>query len=302
VPSAASSPATALPKANLHDWETLRSELLFIYDQAIPPGSGAQGGQRDGDFSAWLVRRGWASMRADGCHARAEPGHWLICFGRQVEQELAPATHLLSLRILHDWPDGSPLFGGTPLYVLRAARYPQLEKLACPLLRMAGRISFSQSQIDPRGEFLWKRQIDYLTYTNYRRHLMAWLTALARALHAEGARLQVPDRKDARLARCIQLLDAAPSGDPFPESDLGRISGLSIGRLNHLCAQAYGCTAHAYWERRRVQRARRALEAPSTRVKEIASELGFVQLSHFSAWFKRHTGSSPRAFRRNLLG
>jgi AraC-like DNA-binding protein len=32
-------------------------------------------------------------------------------------------------------------------------------------------------------------------------------------------------------------------------------------------------------------------------VKEIAYELGFSSLPHFSAWFRRRNGLSPRAFR-----
>ena len=116
----------------------------------------------------------------------------------------------------------------------------------------------------------------------------------------EGAAMHVPGSNDPRLASVFQVVDARSPSDPFPEASVCRASGLSIGRLNRLCVQAYGFTVHAYWERRRVQRARQALEVPAIRVKEVASELGFVQLSHFSAWFKRHAGASPRAYRQSL--
>lgn len=288
------------PKCNLHDWASLRSELLFIYDRVIPPGSGRSRGSREGDFSAWLVRNGRARVVADGAEAEAGPGQWLVCFGKQIDQTLDPDTHLLSLRILQDWPDGSPLFSGGPLHVLDAARHPKLEKLARPLLRMAGDVHFDNLRLDPRERFLWKTQLDYLTYARYQRHLIAWLAALAESLMNEGTAMHVPGSNDPRLARVFQVVDARSPSDPFPEKAVCRASGLSIGRLNRLCAKSYGFTVHAYWEKRRVQRARHALEMPAIRVKEVASELGFLQLSHFSAWFKRHAGASPRAYRKSL--
>jgi AraC-like DNA-binding protein len=288
------------PKGSVHDWESLRSELLFIYDRPVAPESHMRKGNREGDFSAWLVREGGAAVIADGERASAVPGQWLVCFGRQVEQSLEPGTHLLSLRVLQDWPDGSSLFPGKALHVIEARDHPQLEKLARPLVRLSGNLSLDTSAIDPRVEFLWKTQLDYLTYCRYRSHLSEWLAALASALVAEGGSMHVPGSNDPRLARMFQVIDAVSPGDAFPEREVCRAAGLSIGRLNRLCVQAYGFTAHAYWEKRRVQRARQALESPDVRIKEVASQLGFVQLSHFSAWFKRHAGASPRAYRQEL--
>jgi len=288
------------PKGSVHDWESLRSELLFIYDRPVAPESSLRKGSREGDFSAWLVREGQATVIADGERANAGRGQWLICFGRQVEQNLAPGTHLLSLRVLQDWPDGSALFSRKVLHVLEASRHPRLEKLARPLLRLSGSNSQDPSEIDPRVEFLWRTRIDYRTYCRYRSHLSEWLAALADALVTEGESMHVPGSADPRLARMFQVIDSSSPGDAFPENEVCRVAGLSIGRLNRLCVQAYGFTAHAYWEKRRVQRARQALEIPEIRVKEVASQLGFVQLSHFSAWFKRHSGASPRSYRDGL--
>ena len=54
-----------------------------------------------------------------------------------------------------------------------------------------------------------------------------------------------------------------------------------------------------YFERRRFQHAIALLESSPRTVKEIAFELGFSSLPHFSAWFRRRQGMPPRAFRAN---
>ena len=109
--------------------------------------------------------------------------------------------------------------------------------------------------------------------------------------------VRAPDSTDPRVARALQVIDVQPPGGEYPGKAMTLASGLSIGRLNRLCAQLYGFTTHQYWERARLERARLALKADTQSIKEVAYGLGFLQLSHFSAWFKRHEGASPRAFR-----
>jgi len=284
-------------RCSLHDWASLRSELLFIFDQPVPVGSLQASGTREGDISAWLVRRGRVRMEADGEMAEAHVGEWLICSGHEIRQEIAPGTRLLSLRILHGWPSGKSLFAGSPLQLLAAKRYPRLERLALVLMRVVGRIRVNDAADDPRESFLWQTRLDYSTYLRYERTLLAWMAELTHAMAAEGRRVQAPGDVDPRLAKGFHVVDSLPPSASFPEEALERASGLSIGRLNRLSAQVYGFTVYGYWERRRIERAKLALEQPAVRIKEVASDLGFVQLSHFSAWFKRGTGVSPRAFR-----
>jgi len=299
-------PARSVPPAwpfgSIHDWESLRAELLFIFDQEIPADRLTLRGTRGGDFSAWLVRKGRASIVADGKRSEAGPGQWLICFAQTIEQSFEPGTRLLSLRILQDWPDGSLLFSGPAVHVFDAGRYPQLERLARPLLQFAGNLPLEQPARDPREEFLWKTRITYRAFARYRSRLTGWLAALAEALTQEGFRMNVPTTTDPRLTRMFQVLDANPPGNPFPEREMVRAGELSIGSLNRLCLRTCGFTPYSYWERRRVQRARQALEISGMQVKAVAFQLGFRQLSHFSAWFKRHVGASPRAYRQSLFG
>lgn len=292
------SPPAGSGKCSLHDWESVRTELAFIYDSEIPAGKADLTGGREREFSAWLVREGWARIESDGEVARATKGQWLVCFGKQVTQRFAPNTRLLSLRVLQSWPDGSPLYGSGTVAVFTAADHPALERQALKLLALTERLKWNDDyERDMRTVFHWRNQMDYLTFMTYQRHLQAWQVELAHALAEAGRTVQVPQMTDPRLSRALQVIDSLVPGGTYPEKEMERVSGLSIGRLNRLCTQTYGFTTHQYWERARLERARLALKAATQTIKQVAFGLGFLQLSHFSAWFKRHEGLSPRAYK-----
>ncbi len=290
-------------QCSLHDWLGVRAELAFIYDSKIPRGQANVTGDREREFSAWLVREGWVEVESDGEKAQAKKGQWMICCGRRVTQRFAPDTELLSLRVLQSWPDGSPLFGGGVVTVLDAGKHPALERHAMRLLALTDKLKWNDDyERDMRTVFHWRNQMDYLMFMDHQRHLQSWQVALAVALIAAGRTITVPDSTDPRLARALQAIDTQAPGAAYPEAELVRVSGLSIGRINRLCAQVYGFTTHQYWERHRLKRARLALRAGSQPIKQIAFGLGFLQLSHFSAWFKRHEGMSPRAYQAAQAG
>jgi len=48
-----------------------------------------------------------------------------------------------------------------------------------------------------------------------------------------------------------------------------------------------------------IEHARQRLLQPESRIKEVAIELGFIHLPHFSKWFKQHTGKTPREMRKD---
>lgn len=295
--------AAQLPLTNLREWIRLRPELVFIFDEPVPAKWANGRGERNNEFSAWLVRRGWARVTVDGkmCHCPA--GNWLICFGRNIEQEFSSDAHLLSLRVAQYWPDEQPLFSGPPLHVVPASRHPQLEKLALPILKsVRPRVAWkTHEEIDPRRAFLWSSAMDYFDFIDLEVRMLRWLKELAGALVKEGRSMRVSGNHDERLARAFHLLDSAAPADRFPKEALVRTAGLTLDRLNHLSVQTYGYTLHKYWEQRRMAWASRLLQLPGNRIKEVSLQLGFIELPHFSAWFKRQTGLSPRQWRTQLL-
>lgn len=295
--------STPSAECSLHDWASLRLELLFIFDQPAPLGSRELAGARnEGELSAWLIRQGRVWIESDGEKLTAKAGEWVICFGHGVRQRFSSDSRILSLRIFHGWPGGLPLFFGSPLQRLNASTYPRLERLAHTLLTLVGKPRVPERSTRLRENFLWQTRLDHATYLRYERTLRTWRDEFIAAMTREGRRVQAPRGVDPRLARALQFIDSLPPDAAFPQTELERLGGLILSRLNRLSCRIYGFTPYAYWERRRVDRARLALEHSGARIKEVAANLGFLQLSHFSAWFKRHTGVSPRTFRERSSG
>lgn len=75
---------------------------------------------------------------------------------------------------------------------------------------------------------------------------------------------------------------------------------LSAYQLNEITKATTGKTVSALIDEHLQLEARRYLLATNNQVKEIADLLGFEDVSYFIRFFKRHTGQSPEAFRKNL--
>ncbi len=62
--------------------------------------------------------------------------------------------------------------------------------------------------------------------------------------------------------------------------------------------QRVGQSPHAYWLQCKINRARSLLERTDQSIGEIADAVGYPTIYAFSAYFKRRTGLSPSAYRR----
>lgn len=75
--------------------------------------------------------------------------------------------------------------------------------------------------------------------------------------------------------------------------DLARASGVSERTLQKAFADFRGTTAVAHLRNRRLDEARRALEAGEASVAEVASRLGFGSSTTFALEFRKRFGASP---------
>ncbi|MDO6388585.1 helix-turn-helix transcriptional regulator [Pontibacter sp. BT731] len=75
---------------------------------------------------------------------------------------------------------------------------------------------------------------------------------------------------------------------------------ISANYLNILCKRNLQVPALFLIHTRIILEAKRLLHASELPVKEIAFDLGFSDLAHFSNFFKSKTGMSPRSFREQL--
>jgi len=68
--------------------------------------------------------------------------------------------------------------------------------------------------------------------------------------------------------------------------------------LNALCRKAAGQSAAMVLASHMISEAKRLLHYTDVTVNEIATRFDFADSSHFIKYFKRHTGTTPQAFRR----
>ncbi len=76
---------------------------------------------------------------------------------------------------------------------------------------------------------------------------------------------------------------------------------VSPDHLNRTFKAKTGKTAKEYIQSRIITEAKRLLYFSNSTNKEIAYELGFSEPANFSAFFKRHTQSSPLHFKKNEI-
>jgi AraC-like DNA-binding protein len=95
-----------------------------------------------------------------------------------------------------------------------------------------------------------------------------------------------------------QILSSKLEGFPSLES-LAQEVFMSTSKLKNLFKQVYGFTLYDYYNKSRLQRAKELLVTGQCSIKQVGSEIGFSNLSHFAKAFKREFGALPRDILRN---
>ena len=81
--------------------------------------------------------------------------------------------------------------------------------------------------------------------------------------------------------------------------DLAAAVGLSPSQLTRVFAARFGVTPYRYLLSRRLETARLLLRGTALPVREIAFRLCFSDEHYFSSLFRRKTGQTPSAYRRD---
>ncbi len=274
------------------DWLNLSFHLLWCYEQSMAPHPRDVSVYKNN--GAWLVRKGWVEVEHDGQVWRANAGQWLIVKPVERLQRWSADAKLLSIAFDAQWPDGKALLDeGLPI-VLKAQKYPSLERYALVLVRNMKKVA--RRDWDAR-----QHAVDFRGYMRLQARLSLWLTALVAALEAEGVRVNIKQDIDERVMQAVRMIDGQSYAEPVDVEALAEQVGMSSVHLTRLFKEQLQVTPVAYQNRLRVEQAKRHLHMPDARIKEVAIELGFFHLSHFSRWFKQHAGMSPRQFSKKIL-
>ena len=125
----------------------------------------------------------------------------------------------------------------------------------------------------------------------------AMLSLLASLYHARklAATTESSDRQIRRLDAAMKyLMDHL--AEPIGLDDLARCCHLSRPHFSRLFRQYYDIAPMKYVSRLRIEQAKHHL-AEGAPIKEIATQLGYANVHHFTRLFKRVTGLPPANYR-----
>ena len=124
-------------------------------------------------------------------------------------------------------------------------------------------------------------------------HLLRHYTSVGSAIK-EPTRGRLAPRQLQRVRDFVE----AHLGQDLGLDALARQAGFSPYHFTRLFRQTTGETPHQFVLRRRIERAGRLLENPDFPLGQVALATGFAHQSHLARHFKRHTGLTPSAYRR----
>jgi AraC family transcriptional activator of pobA len=173
------------------------------------------------------------------------------------------------------------LFAQGHLLQLAADQLPRLGRLFDCLTD-----EFSQAEAQGSPQAIW---------------LVRALVGRLALLHDQTSRsLQAPARAEHALFTRFLVLIEARYLEHWPVSKYADRLGLSPERLNRLVRAAVGRSALTVIQERLAREACRRLVYLAAPVSRIAFDLGFQDPAYFCRFVRRHTGSSPRAYRSRM--
>ncbi len=89
-------------------------------------------------------------------------------------------------------------------------------------------------------------------------------------------------------------------GEPIQLSDLANLMFMNKVYFSNLFKKTFGISPQQYIQQKKLDRARMLLSDHTLSIAGIASELHFYDPAAFTAFFKKHTGMTPKEFRATL--
>jgi len=88
--------------------------------------------------------------------------------------------------------------------------------------------------------------------------------------------------------------------EPHEIKTLASEAAMSESKLQKLFKGVFGITIYQYALKVRIEEAKRMLESKRFTVSEVGYEIGYTNLSHFTAAFKKQVGINPKQYLLNL--
>jgi len=218
---------------------------------------------------------------------------------RDMRQKLTfvPAGHAY-----REWHDPKVLSRTSYLF-FDPASMPAVPAVSGGAADLAPRLFFSNATLwEAASKFVALGQADDAASRSY-------CEALGVVLAHEIVRLNAAPESSRALARgglagwqkrAVTAYVDEHLGEPIPLAKLAALARLSPHYFCRAFKQSFGVPPHRYHTGRRIERAKALLAEPAKSVTEIGLVLGFSETSSFTAAFRRITGQSPMAYRRDF--
>jgi AraC-like DNA-binding protein len=274
-------------------WDTLRYSLMWVYED-VP--QLARGWVNVTTSHSWYLMRGKVAIHMpDGQTQEYGAGNWVMLPHSKLERTFSDDAYLISLNFQARWPDGNNLFPVSRLVAAEGEKFPGLITAARNLLTYVQK-TFPDVQL-----FITTEHATAMEYLMLQRLLMDWIVEYTHLYTQMGMSIHALSPMDERIVQAREFIDQNIFSQVLSESVIAARVGVSVSHLNRLFSSQYGKTPRRYMEDRRIALAKRLLKGSDVSIKQLAYNMGFRQLSHFSSWFRRQAKMSPRAYRQYTL-
>lgn len=153
----------------------------------------------------------------------------------------------------------------------------------------------------------WQQRIEGIFHASHLQHsAMAW-RALGQFIHLlyDMAATQLEATQPAEntwLEKSLPLLVEPVNGIWLNPTEIALRVGLSYETFRKRFARQMGESPGQFQKRRRVEHACAAIYRDSQSFKQLADDLGFCDVFHFSKTFRQVVGESPSDFRKKVRG
>lgn len=278
----------------LESWGALETTLLWVNELVSTPEARAYPSYPS---LGVYIKRGGVRFDIGGESSRYGEGAWVFpkegagCF------RLEEGSEVLAIRFFVKWPNATPLFARGVNVVFRSEDAPKLVRTAKALKEFV----FRNRMIELiQGVPRLSGTLEHYVLLQPLFH--AWVGAYYTSFVSHGYE---PSRflpVSAKMRESLRYLRDRSLAKPFHERELAEYAGLSVSQLCKVFVQEIGMTPQSYWNERRLGAAKLDLGDRDKSIKEIAYSLGFSSQGHFSLWFRKQVGCTPRKFRTDETG
>lgn len=104
-----------------------------------------------------------------------------------------------------------------------------------------------------------------------------------------------------KISEAVDYIHEHYAEPDFRIDNLFKIAGISSKYFATLFSKEFNMSPKEYVTSLRIERAKELLASEKIIVSEVASQVGYGDVFHFSKMFKNKTGKSPREYRNSLM-